>query len=546
MKSQKKAGRFALIGLLITLIICAGIPAGAADPILPHRFYGDLTIGGLPAPIGTHITASVTGGSEDYLTTVSGVYGTGFLVELFKVQSEGEDSTIESGAPITFFINGIAAEVYEVGKGPWMASYPFKDGGETNLDLRIAGTQHTITAIAGAGGTISPSGSVQVIEGESRTFTITPDSCHTILDVKVDSVSMGAVASYTFNNVICDHIIQVTFAEKTFSVTSSAGSGGSISPLGIQAVPCGGKITFTITPASGYVIQDVVVNAVSKGPVSTYTIDPVTASQTIVASFTTGPAINLTINATAGSHGTIAPAGNILVPYGGNQAFTMLPDNGYSIDQILVDGSPVAKNPVYTFNNVIVDHTIAVSFKEGPPEYFAVELNDGWNLFSTPIKLATGHQYLETIFPADSLEHIEVILGWDGSAWFIPGYGYELKPLYAVYVKVEDTAMAYLYPYQDVSIPPSRPLAEGWNLIGPAPDYQNGGFSQRSVEESLITVYGSPTTPGYLIVVSPGLNQPAWSFVRDGTSQDLNPYKGYWVYMDNPKTLAGFSTTPIS
>jgi hypothetical protein len=547
MKYQKKAGWFFLLGLLMTLAICTAITGGASETDLPHFFYGNVTISGLPAPPGTHITAEVTGGGEDYITTIEGRYGGGFLVETFMVQAVG-DSMIEEGAPISFFINNIPAEIYEVGKGPWMNSYPFNAGSETNLDLKVGtvGPQYTISASAGTGGTISPSGSVQVSAGTSRTFTISPDSCHNIQNVIVDGASVGAVPTYTFNNVATSHTIQATFAPKTLYVTSSTGPGGSISPLGQQAVPCNGAITFTITPSTGYLIQDVVVNSVAKGPVSSYTIDPVTMNQTIVASFMTVPAVNFTILASAGPNGSITPAGSVTVMYGADQAFTMIADTGYTINQVVVDGSLVTRTPVYTFNDVVADHTIEVSFMEGAPEYFVVGLGDGWNLFSTPIKLATGHQNLETIFPPESLENIEVILGWNGSSWYVPGYGYELKPLSAVYIKVQDSATAFLYPYQDISIPPSRSLPEGWNLIGPAPDYQAGGFSPNPVEDSLITIYGDATEPGYLIVKSPGINQPGWSYVRDGPTTDLLPYKGYWVYMENQKTLAGFSTTPIS
>jgi hypothetical protein len=534
----------------MTLAICAGVPAGAADFGLPHKFYGNVTIGGFPAQNGTHITASVTGGGEDYTTLVVGEYGTGFIFDLFMVQPLGEGSTIEGGDPITFFINGIPAEVYEVGKGPWMTSYPFKDGGETNLDLRIAGTQHTISATAGTGGIISPSGSVQVPDGMCKTFTITPDSCHTILDVKVDSASVGAVSSYTFDNVIGDHSIQATFAAKTFYVTSSAGSGGSISPLGTQAVPCGGKIAFTITPANGYVIQDVRVNAVSKGPVSTYTIDPVTMNQTIVASFTTTPSNNLTINATAGPHGNITPAGNIPVAYGGTQAFTMIPDTGYSIDKILVDGSPATNAPVYTFTNVITNHTIAVSFKEGAPEYFVVSLGNGWNTFSTPVDLAAGHRQLEQIFPAGSIENIEVILGWDGTQWFIPDtvQEKEVNPLWAYYIKVKGTTTGYLYPNPEVKVGPPVPqrmLVPGPNLIGPAPDFVGCTFIEMPVKEALVSV---DYEGGYTIAVSPSLpqNQDGWAVSRLGNdTQYFKPYKGYWVYMVNSGSLIGFSQTPL-
>ena len=70
---------------------------------------------------------------------------------------------------------------------------------------------HTITASAGAGGTISPSGAVIVAEGSSQTFTITPNSTYIVSDVLVDSVSVGRVNSYTFTNVTTDHTISATF-----------------------------------------------------------------------------------------------------------------------------------------------------------------------------------------------------------------------------------------------------------------------------------------------------------------------------------------------
>ncbi|MBI2957695.1 MAG: hypothetical protein HYY32_02510 [Chloroflexi bacterium] len=51
---------------------------------------------------------------------------------------------------------------------------------------------------------------------------------------------------------------------------------------------------------------------------------------------------------------------------------------------------------------------------------------------------------------------------------------------------------------------------------------------------------------GYVILVSPGLNQPAWSYAIGGQAQEVLPYKGYWVIMENADTLYGFSTTPLA
>lgn len=74
---------------------------------------------------------------------------------------------------------------------------------------------HTITASAGEGGTIDPSGTVNVADGKSRTFTITPKEGYFISDVKVDGASVGPKTSYTFTNVKEDHSITAEFDSRT-------------------------------------------------------------------------------------------------------------------------------------------------------------------------------------------------------------------------------------------------------------------------------------------------------------------------------------------
>ena len=70
---------------------------------------------------------------------------------------------------------------------------------------------YTIKATAGAGGSISPTGSVSVREGRDQTFTITPDKGYAVSNVKIDGKSIGAVKSYTFENVSRPHTIEVIF-----------------------------------------------------------------------------------------------------------------------------------------------------------------------------------------------------------------------------------------------------------------------------------------------------------------------------------------------
>ena len=75
-------------------------------------------------------------------------------------------------------------------------------------------TTYIITAAAGANGSISPSGSVEVKEGADQTFTITADEGYEIENLKVDGSDVSAASSYTFNNVTEAHSIEATFKQK--------------------------------------------------------------------------------------------------------------------------------------------------------------------------------------------------------------------------------------------------------------------------------------------------------------------------------------------
>ena len=85
------------------------------------------------------------------------------------------------------------------------AQWRYNGGGSSGYSY------YTIKATAGAGGSISPSGSVSVREGRDQTFTITPDKGYAVSNVKIDGKSIGAVKSYTFENVSRPHTIEVIF-----------------------------------------------------------------------------------------------------------------------------------------------------------------------------------------------------------------------------------------------------------------------------------------------------------------------------------------------
>ena len=76
------------------------------------------------------------------------------------------------------------------------------------------------------GGSIFPSGSVKVNQGDAQSFTITPNMGYHIKDVKVDGAAMGPISSYTFTNVTSNHTISASFAINTYDLAvNKLGSG---------------------------------------------------------------------------------------------------------------------------------------------------------------------------------------------------------------------------------------------------------------------------------------------------------------------------------
>ena len=81
----------------------------------------------------------------------------------------------------------------------------------TSVTATFTLQRNTITAHAGANGSISPAGAVAVALGASQSFTITPKRGYRIADVKVDGVSVGSTSSYLFGNVMSNHTIDASF-----------------------------------------------------------------------------------------------------------------------------------------------------------------------------------------------------------------------------------------------------------------------------------------------------------------------------------------------
>ena len=122
-----------------------------------------------------------------------------------------------------------------------------------------------------------------------------------------------------------------------------------------------------MTPDTGYQVNDVLVDGSSVGAVNSYTFTNVTAQHTISVDFALIPPPTYVITASAGANGTISPSGDLDVTQGDDITFTMTPDSGYQVNDVLVDGISVGAVTSYPFNNVAGPHTISVEFSLLPP-----------------------------------------------------------------------------------------------------------------------------------------------------------------------------------
>jgi len=90
-----------------------------------------------------------------------------------------------------------------------------------------------------------------------------------------------------------DKTATATFALKTFVITPTTGTGGSITPSMPQTVNYGDDITFTVAANMGYHVADVSVDGVSHGAISGYTFNNVTADHILIAAFGLNPPAGL-------------------------------------------------------------------------------------------------------------------------------------------------------------------------------------------------------------------------------------------------------------
>ena len=205
-----------------------------------------------------------------------------------------------SGASVTIVgVGNCSITAYQIGNSNYNAA------STVTQTLVVNGPNQSITATAGANGTISPAGVSTIAYNGTQTYAMTPSTGYHVSDVKIDGASVGSPYSYTFNTVQSGHTIDVYFALNSYTITPMVGSHGSMSPSTAQSVINGGSASFTVTADSGYHISDVLIDSSSVGAISSYSFSAVSSDHSIVSIFV-GNSYTLGFS-TAGSSSGSAP-----------------------------------------------------------------------------------------------------------------------------------------------------------------------------------------------------------------------------------------------
>lgn len=255
--------------------------------------------------------------------------------------------------------------------------------GNHNIHVTFSINTYVLTSTSVGGGSISPKGEITLDHGKNITYSIVPNEGNYISRIEVDGISLVGVAldlakenqSYTFNEISKNHTIRVVFEKNVYTVVSSTGNNGNISPKGNISVSHGNNQLFVFEAFDGYHVSQIKVDnekldeqeleqAVKNG----YAFIDVVGNHSIEVSFMKNM---YTVTSVSGDGGNITPVGDTKVMHGESLTFIVNSLSGYNVSQIKIDGEAISSAMLqkvildgYVFESINSNHTIEVIFEK--------------------------------------------------------------------------------------------------------------------------------------------------------------------------------------
>ena len=239
-----------------------------------------------------------------------------------------------------FIIDG---EFDETTTGSSVYSNLGSSGTKRTISYLFAKT-YTINVTTDYGSSVSGSYPDTVVEGSNKYLHISKRQGYKLTSVILDDSSQtipsqteasGEVMTISLENITSNHNLVVTSEPFKYTITTSAGSNGSITPS--ATVNYGSSKTINMSPSTGYEVNEVIVDGINKGKITTYTFNNITDNHTISVTFKKLDEQKFTVNCTTVQNGNISVSPSSATT-GTKITIYVNPSEGYRLKQI--DSSP--------------------------------------------------------------------------------------------------------------------------------------------------------------------------------------------------------------
>ena len=399
-----------------------------------------------------------------------------------------------------FIIDG---EFDETTTGSSVYSNLGSSGTKRTISYLFAKT-YTINVTTDYGSSVSGSYPDTVVEGSNKYLHISKRQGYKLTSVILDDSSQtipsqteasGEVMTISLENITTNHNLVVTSEPFKYTITTSAGSNGSITPS--ATVNYGSSKTINISPSTGYEVNEVIVDGVNKGKITTYTFNNITDNHTISVTFKKLDEQKFTVNCTTVQNGNISVSPSSAT-VGTKITIYVNPSEGYRLKQI--DSSPNVNINNNQFTMPAQNVTLTPVFEQIEVQTYAITV--GTSEYGT----ATA-------------SHTSASAGTTITMTATPGQGYVLKS-YATQPFVSVVNGQFVMPSSPITV---TPIFDTASVVKTSYDIY---VSTETTDRGDVSVTGVDETKGIISIkaeAEPGYRFSEWE-ISNGVCFLSSPY----------------------
>ena len=399
-----------------------------------------------------------------------------------------------------FIIDG---EFDETTTGSSVYSNLGSSGTKRTISYLFAKT-YTINVTTDYGSSVSGSYPDTVVEGSNKYLHISKRQGYKLTSVILDDSSQtipsqteasGEVMTISLENITSNHNLVVTSEPFKYTITTSAGSNGSITPS--ATVNYGSSKIINMSPSTGYEVNEVIVDGVNKGKITTYTFNNITDNHTISVTFKKLDEQKFTVNCTTVQNGNISVSPTSAT-VGTKITIYVNPSEGYRLKQI--DSSPTVNINNNQFTMPAQNVTLTPVFEKIETQTYAITVGTSEHGTATA-------------------SHTSASAGTTITMTATPGQGYVLKS-YATQPYVSVVNGQFVMPSSPITVTPIFDVA---SVVKTSYDIY---VSTETTDRGDVSVTGVDETKGIISIraeAEPGYRFSEWE-ISNGVCFLSSPY----------------------